>query len=244
MHYALLKGFKAWLAAAGLVALSAGAPLWAQDAIAPAAPLSGPSTVGPKSVPASGDAEDYRIGPHDLVEISVFQVQELTRAVRVNAHGMISLPLLGQVRAGGLTANELEAVLATRLSENLLQDPQVSVFVKDFVSQRVTVDGSVMKIGAYPLSGKTTLLQVIAMAGGLDRLADPTRVLVFREKPDGTREVHNFDLIAIRGGQVPDPLIKGNDTVRVEQSTGKALFKDVTDVLRGFINFGSYTIPH
>jgi polysaccharide export outer membrane protein len=155
---------------------------------------------------------------------------------------MISLPLLGQIRAGGLTANELETVLATRLSENLLQDPQVSVFVKDFVSQRVTVDGSVMKIGAYPLTGKTTLLQVIAMAGGLDRLADPTNVLVFREKPDGKREVHTFDLMAIRGGQVPDPLIKGNDTVRVEQSTGKAFFKDVTDVLRGFINFGTYTI--
>jgi polysaccharide export outer membrane protein len=242
MRHALLKGFKVWFAAAGLVVFAGGSPLYAQPAVSPVAPLAAPANVAPKPLPATAEQDEYRIGAQDLIEISVFQVPELTRAVRVNAHGMITLPLLGQVRAGGLTANELETVLATKLSENLLQDPQVNVFVKEFVSQRVVVDGSVVKIGAYPLTGKTTLLQVVAMAGGLDRLADPTNVLVFREKPDGMREVHTFDLIAIRGGQVPDPLIKGNDTVRVEQSTSKALFKDVTDVLRGFINFGSYTI--
>ncbi|QLQ25671.1 MAG: polysaccharide export protein [Dechloromonas sp.] len=204
------------------------------------APLAAPPLSASKALPATGELDEYRLGPQDLIEISVFQVQELTRSVRVNAQGMITLPLLGQVRAGGLTANELEAVLTTKLSENLLQDPQVSVFVKEFVSQRVVIDGSVAKIGAYPLSGKTTLLQAIAMAGGLDPLADPTTVHVFRDRPSGQREVLTFDLLAIREGQAADPLIKGNDTITVEKSASKAFFKAATDTLRGFISFGQY----
>ena len=98
----------------------------------------------------------------------------------------------------------------------------MSVFIKELVSQRVVVDGSVIKIGAYPLSGKTTLLQAIAMAGGLDPLADPTTVHIFRDKPSGEREVLTFDLLAIRGGEVADPLIKGNDTITVEESAARA----------------------
>jgi polysaccharide export outer membrane protein len=242
MVHSLPKGSRVWLAAVGLVALAGGNPLYAQQAVAPVAPLAAPPAVASKALPATGELDEYRLGPQDLIEISVFQVQELTRSVRVNAQGMITLPLLGQVRAGGLTANELEAVLTTKLSENLLQDPQVSVFVKEFVSQRVVIDGSVVKIGAYPLSGKTTLLQAIAMAGGLDPLADPTTVHVFRDKPSGQREVLTFDLLAIREGQAADPLIKGNDTITVEKSASKAFFKAATDTLRGFISFGQYTI--
>ena len=185
--------------------------------------------------------EEYKIGPSDLLELSVFGVQEMTRVVRVNAQGMISLPLLGTIRAGGLTANELEAVLAAKLSENLLQDPQVSVFIKEFVSQRVVVEGSVMKTGVYPLTGKTSLMQVLAIAGGLNSIADPTNVKIFREKQSGTREVHTFDLLAIRAGKAEDPLIKGNDTVVVEESASAAFMKGVTDTLRGFVGFG--TVP-
>ena len=242
MRHVLLKGFKVWFAAVGLVTFTGGNPLYAQQAVSPVAPLAAPPAVPAKPMPATAEQDEYRIGAQDLIEISVFQVQELTRAVRVNAHGMITLPLLGQVRAGGLTANELEMMLATKLSENLLQDPQVNVFVKEFVSQRVVVDGNVMKIGAYPLTGKTTLLQVVAMAGGLDPLADPSTVHIFREKPGGEREVLTFDLFAIRGGEVADPLIKGNDTVTVEKSAARAFFKGATDTLRGFISFGQYTI--
>jgi polysaccharide biosynthesis/export protein len=242
MRHALPKGLRIRFAAIGLVTLAGGNPLYAQQAASPVAPIAAPPTVASKAIPATAELDEYRIGAQDLIEISVFQVQELTRAVRVNAQGMITLPLLGQVRAGGLTANELETVLATRLSENLLQDPQVNVFVKEFVSQRVVIDGSVVKIGAYPLSGKTTLLQAIAMAGGLDPIADPSNVRVFRDKPSGEREVLTFDLLAIRDGEAADPLIKGNDTITVEKSASRAFFKGATDTLRGFISFGQYTI--
>jgi len=241
MRCALLKSFKIWLAAVGLVAFAAGNLVFAQDVAAPAAPQVAPSAVAARSVPATADMEEYKIGPSDLLELSVFGVQEMTRVVRVNAQGMISLPLLGTIRAGGLTANELEAVLAAKLSENLLQDPQVSVFIKEFVSQRVVVEGSVMKTGVYPLTGKTSLMQVLAIAGGLNQIADPTNVKIFREKQGGTREVHTFDLLAIRAGKAEDPLIKGNDTVVVEESASAAFMKGVTDTLRGFVGFG--TVP-
>ena len=260
MRHALLKNLKAWVTVVGLVAFAGGSPLYAQLAVSPVAPLAAPSktepksipstvepksmaaTVAPKPMPSTAEQDEYRIGAQDLIEISVFQVQELTRSVRVNAQGLITLPLLGQVQAGGLTANELETALAAKLSENLLQDPQVSVFVKEFVSQRVVVDGSVMRIGAYPLTGKTTLLQVVAMAGGLDPLADPSTVHILRDKPSGEREIFTFNLLAIRDGEVADPLIKGNDTVTVEKSAARAFFKGATDTLRGFISFGQYTI--
>ena len=241
MRCALLKCFKFYLVAVGLATVVAWTPLGAQENAVPGAAPVAPSSVNVKAVPATADMEEYRIGPQDLLELSVFGVQEMTRVVRVNAQGMISLPLLGTIRAGGLSANELEKVLAAKLSENLLQDPQVSVFIKEFVSQRVVVEGSVIKTGVYPLTGKTSLLQVIAIAGGLNPIADSSNVRIFREKASGTREVHTFDLTAIRAGQAEDPLIKGNDTVVVETSGSAAFFKGVTDTLRGFVGFG--TIP-
>ena len=91
MRHALLKGFKVWFAAVGLLALAGGSPLYAQQAVLPVAPLAAPATVPPKPIPAIAEQDEYRIGAQDLIEISVFQVQELTRAVRVNAQGMITL---------------------------------------------------------------------------------------------------------------------------------------------------------
>ena len=88
-------------------------------------------------------ASDYPVGPLDLLEISVFQVEDLNRSVRINSSGLISLPLIGTVQAGGRTIAELEADIAGKLEAGYLQAPQVSVFVKEFSSQRVTVEGAV-----------------------------------------------------------------------------------------------------
>ena len=129
-----------------------------------------------------GKIDDYQIGAHDLLDISVFQVPDLSRTVRVNSRGLISLPLIGSVQAGGLTSDQLETTIARKLSENYLQDPQVSVFIKEYISQRVTIEGSVQKAGVYQLTGPTTLLQAIAMASGVDQLADENAVTVFRDE--------------------------------------------------------------
>lgn len=184
--------------------------------------------------------DEYKIGPYDLLEISVFQVAEMSRAVRVNAKGAVTLPLIGSVQAGGLTAVQLEETIAARLAKDYLQDPQVSVFIKEFVSQRVTVEGSVVKAGVYPLSGRTTLIQAIAMASGLSQLADENEVKVFRMQADGSKDMAVYDLEAIRAGKAVDPVIEGNDVIVVDESGAKATVKGITDTLRGFFNFGMF----
>lgn len=200
------------------------------------------SLPAPDTTDASGaytGMSEYRIGPYDLLTITVFQVDEMNRDVRVNSSGQISLPLIGAVQAGGKTVQELEAELAKKLSAGFLQDPQVSVFVKEFTSQRVTVEGAVKTPGIFPITGRTSLLQAIAMAQGLDPLADESSVVIFRYVK-GQKMAALFDLDAIRDGNQEDPLIYGDDIVVVDKSGSKSAIKAITDSLRGFIGFRTY----
>ena len=155
----------------------------------------------PDTTAASGayeGATDYRIGAQDLLEISIFGVQELNKEVRVNSNGQISLPLIGGVMAGGKTIPEFEAELAKKYSEGFLQNPQVSVFVKEFTSQRITLEGAVVKPGIYPITGRTSLLQAIALAGGVDdKLADLGGIVLMRQV-DGKRKAAVYDLREVR----------------------------------------------
>ena len=182
----------------------------------------------PDSTTATGAYEggtDYRIGAQDLLEISVFGIDELSRTVRVNSNGQISLPLIGGVMAGGKTIPELEKDIGSKLKNGYLQDPQVTVFVKEFTSQRVTLEGALNKPGIYPLTGKTTLLQAIAMAQGVDEdRADLQGVIVFRQV-DGKRAGAVFDLAQVRNGSMPDPQVYGDDVIVVEQSGSKSAFR-------------------
>jgi polysaccharide export outer membrane protein len=181
----------------------------------------------PDTTTQSGSYEgvsEYRIGPQDLIQVSIFQVDELNREVRVNSNGQVSLPLIGTVQAGGRTVQELEQDIAARLDASYLQSPQVTVFVKEFTSQRVTLEGAVKKPGIYPLSGKTTLLQAIAMAEGLTDLADPKGVVIFRTV-DGKKMGAVFDMRAIRKGEIADPDIYGDDIVVIDQSGSKTALR-------------------
>jgi polysaccharide biosynthesis/export protein len=182
---------------------------------------------------------EYRIGPSDLLEISVFQVPELSRTVRVNSDGSLSLPLIGQVKAGGLTGYELETLIARKLQENYLQDPQVSVFIKEFVSQRVTVGGSVNKSGIFPISGKTTLLQAIALAGGVGKFAIESDIKVFRTLPDGSRQVLTYDLEPIRKGLAEDPPLMTSDVIVVANSETREKMRSLAEFLRDIAVFGA-----
>jgi polysaccharide biosynthesis/export protein len=110
---------------------------------------------------------DYKIGPEDLIEISVFEEEKLNKTVRVSSQGNVSLPLLGVVRVKGLTANDLEKEIRDLLAEKYLQDPHVSVFIKEYRSQRISVMGAVDKPGVFEVSGQKTVLDMLAMAGGL-----------------------------------------------------------------------------
>ena len=187
----------------------------------------------PDSSTATGaykGVSEYRIGAQDLIEISVFQVPDLNRTVRVNTGGEISLPLIGSIQAGGRTVSELESDIGTKLKGGYLQDPQVSVFVKEFTSQRVTCEGAVKKPGIFPISGKTTLLQAIATCEGLDPLANLQGVVIFRVI-GGKKMAARYDLKSIRAGNSEDPQISGDDVIVVDQSGSKSTFKHVMDAI-------------
>ena len=110
---------------------------------------------------------DYKIGPEDLLEISVFEDEKLNKNVRVSSQGNISLPLLGIIRVKGLTANELEKEIRDLLAEKYFQDPHVGVFIKEYRNQRISVIGAVEKPGVYDVTGQKAILDILAMAGGL-----------------------------------------------------------------------------
>lgn len=171
----------------------------------------------------------YRIGPHDVLEISVFRVPELSRAVQVGDTGTVGLPLVGEVQVAGRTAREFEADLARMLKERYLQNPQVTVFVKEFNSQRITIEGAVKKTGVYPLRGRTTLLQALSLAEGLDPSADNS-IAVLRQTDKG-RTGARFDLSAIRAGTAEDPPVQAGDVIVVGASFWKEQFGNFTKLL-------------
>jgi polysaccharide biosynthesis/export protein len=113
------------------------------------------------------EATSYRIGPDDLLDVSVFDVPDLSRTVRVSAGGEISLPLLGSVPVAGQTPQDLEESLAQELRAHYMKDPQVTVFVKEMESHGVSVFGAVTKPGVYQIRGARSLIEVLSMAGGL-----------------------------------------------------------------------------
>jgi polysaccharide biosynthesis/export protein len=182
----------------------------------------------PDSTSAAGayeGATDYRVGAQDLLEITVFGVPDLNRAVRVNSNGQISLPLIGGIQAGGRTIPELEKDIGASLEKTYLQNPQVTVFVKEYTSQRITLQGSFKKPGIYSLTGKTTLLQAVAIGGGFDELAQQSRVIVFRQV-EGKKMAAVFDMESISSGNAEDPQVYGDDIVVVSNSTKKSAFQN------------------
>jgi polysaccharide biosynthesis/export protein len=182
---------------------------------------------------------EYRVGSQDLLEISVFQVSDLQRTVRVNSNGQISLPLIGVIQAGGKTVQELEVEIAGMLTESYLQNPQVSVFVKEFTSQRITMEGAIKKPGIYPITGRTSLLQAIAMAEGVTELANLDGVVVFR-MVDGQKMAAAFSLAQIRAGDAEDPQIYGDDIVVVDQSGAKTGLRRFLETIPAFNLFRVY----
>ena len=123
-------------------------------------------------------AGEYRIGPEDVLNINIFEAQELNREVRVSAGGDISLPLLGSVRAAGLTPRELEFVLQELLHRTYMKDPHVSVFVREMQSHPVSVMGAVRRPGVFQIRGSKTLLEVLSLAEGLADDAGETAIIL------------------------------------------------------------------
>lgn len=166
---------------------------------------------------------DYRIAPDDVLRIQVYHEPDLSlEDARVDAQGMVRMPLIGAVPVAGLSASEAADVVAGRLGERYLVSPQVSLFVKTAVGRRITLDGEVREPGLYPVEGRLTLSQAVALAKGPTRLAATDQVVVVR-RMDGQRQAAMFDLGAIRKGAAPDPEILPGDQLIVGLSRAKAI---------------------
>jgi polysaccharide biosynthesis/export protein len=145
-------------------------------------PVSSPSARPSGGAPAPPGPGDYRIGPEDVLHVSVWQNAELTRSVPVRPDGKISLPLLDDVQAAGLTPTELRSVLLERLKE-YIPAAEVSVIVTEVQSFKVSVVGKVRKPDRYRLRSPTSILDVIALAGGFEEDANTDKIVVLRPQP-------------------------------------------------------------
>jgi polysaccharide export outer membrane protein len=196
----------------------------------------GKAAQGPsQSSPVYTIGKEYRIGPNDLLDIEVLNLDNGKRTVRVNAAGYVTMPLIGPVTVVGLTQQQAEGQIATLYGDKYLQNPQVSVFIREFTTERITVDGAIAKPGIYPLVGQMTLLRVLALAGGFGSIAKRNSVMLFRNGEKGERQVATFDVEKIQSGEAPDPPVRGDDLIVVQRDSARAaftdsLFRDVVNV--------------
>lgn len=187
-----------WLA---ILVLALGAQAWTQEK--PAAPASQPET------PLGSFAQDYVIGPGDLLSIMVYDAADLSRDVRVSATGFILMPLLPDpIPANGMTAEELGTLLAREYQQRqILRNPQITVLVKEFKSRPVAILGAVRRPQMYPVMGPTTLLQVLSAAEGLD---DDAGNLIYVTRGASPKE------LPAAPGQVSEPANPGPRTVVIK----------------------------
>jgi polysaccharide export outer membrane protein len=170
--------------------------------------------------------QNYRIGPLDTIDISVYQEADLsTKGVQVDASGNIAVPLVGTVAAAGRTASELGQELNRLYGKDYLEHPQVTVVVVTSASQKVVVQGEVTEPGVYDIKGPTTLLEAISLAKGETRVAALKDVVVFRTV-NGQRMGAVFDVNSIRRGEAQDPQLRGSDLVVVGYSNSRGLWRD------------------
>ena len=182
--------------------------------------------------PQPGATSDYRIMSGDVLQITVFQVQDLNRDAQVDAAGNIALPLIGGVPAAGKTVHEVESEITKRLRAKYLQNPQVLVTIKDAVGLRVSVQGAVKSPGVIQIRGDTMLTTVLAQSGGFTDTADKSSVLVIRNTDQG-RVAAKVDAGAVLAGSAPDPPIYGGDMVVVDDLFIRSAGKDALTLLSG-----------
>ena len=169
------------------------------------------------------------IGPLDTITVDVFGIPELARVVQVEASGRIAMPLVGTIDAGGKTAQELSASITDALRRAYVRDPDVTVNIRESVSQVVTVDGQVAAPGLYPVTNQMTLMRAIASAKGLTEFGKQDDVVILRTV-GGQKVAGLYSLEAIRRGNYADPAIYANDVVVVGDSPTRRLFKDVVAI--------------
>jgi polysaccharide export outer membrane protein len=169
------------------------------------------------------------IGPLDTIQVEVFNVPELSREMQVDASGRVAMPLVGTLDARGTTAAELASAVETALRGRYIRNPQVTVNIKNSVSQVVTVDGQVVEPGLYPVTNQMTLMRAIASAKGLSEFARQEEVVILRTV-EGRKMAGLYNVAAIRRGTYDDPPIYANDVIVVGDSPQRRMFRDLVSL--------------
>ncbi len=208
------KLFRSMQTAALLVLVSAG--LFAQSQNPPAPPAPNPSadknaaenrTAGSRPAEKGRSDDSYVIGADDVLLINVWKEPDVSRSVPVRSDGKISLPLVGELQAGGQTPRQLEQEITKRL-QSYISVPEVTVIVTESKSQRINILGMVARPGTYMLTGSATILDAIAMAGGFKDFAKKKSIYVLRAGPDGMQKRIPFNYNEVIKGVNPEQNIK------------------------------------
>ena len=161
----------------------------------------------------SGSGSLYRIGPEDVLHISVWGNEELTRDATVRPDGKISLPLIQDVKAEGLTAAELSEVIHQKLL-GYVKDPNVAVIVTEINAPKIFVIGQVTRPGEYPLRSDMSVLQALSLAGGFTPFASPKKITVLRNK-GGEKEIRKINYYDMIDNGEGNYMLKPGDTIVV-----------------------------
>ena len=161
-------------------------------------------------------AEDYIIGPDDVLNISVYREKELDRTVRVSSDGYFSFPLIGQVKGRGMSVPMLEISMEQML-QRYLKSPQVTVFIQEYST--ITVSGQVKTPGSYPLKGELTVIEAISLAGGFTKIAARNNVKVMRTENNKEKNIRvRVADISKKGNKAKDIPLRRGDLVFVPES--------------------------
>ncbi len=174
----------------------------------------------PSDAAGEPSKEDYTLQPSDLIQVQVFQEDDLTREVRVSQESTITLPLIGTLSVKGMSVRQLEQTVRDLYGKDYLVNPNVTIVVKTYSVRTVDVQGQVGKPGAveFPQEKGMTLLGAITRAGGFTRLADKSKVMLTRRMPDGHLETYKIDATEIIQGKSQNlwPL-QGDDSIYVQE---------------------------
>jgi polysaccharide export outer membrane protein len=188
---------------------------------------------------AAAQSPDYVLGPRDVIAITVWDQLDLSGKFPIEPDGSFTFPLIGKVQAAGKTTRDVEAELKKRLRDGIFNDPQLTVVVDSYVSQRVFIVGEVRTAGSYPMRGETTLIEALALAGSTTSEA-AREVLIVRSNGEGTHarpvlpseakdaEVLHVDLTALQKGDLSNNvMLRGGDTIFVPKAEGVFVFGQV-----------------
>ena len=198
---------RAGLAAALAVAL-AGAACGPPPAPRPAPP--------PASQPQSRPAADVTLGVDDVFEVRVYGEADLSNVYRVTPDGSIGFPLIGKVQVVGRAPAAVAREIETRLGKKYLQNPQVTIFVREYKSRRFSVYGQVQRPGTFPYEAGITIIEAIAMAGGFTPMAAENDVQISRAER-GRDETVKVRVVDVREGKAPAVPIRPGDKVFVPE---------------------------